>query len=551
MPGLIGRDPWKADEAYTYGLVLHIIETGDHVVPTLAGEPFLQKPPLFFSTAVGFVKALTPMISFETAVHGANVVFLGLTLIGLGLACREILGEGKGWYAPAVFMGCIGQCHTLKLLITDVSLVSGFAVALYGLAITARSAWHGGLITGTGIGITFMSKGLFGPGLIGVTMIALLGFREWRTKAYFKSWIPSGVAVLPWLLIWPIILYQRSPQLFGEWFLENNLGRFLGHEMVTKIGDALGLPFIKAVNTIGMHDKRYIVFFDLPWLAFPAIPLALWLFWKGRGAALRKPGVQLALMNLLVIAGIVSLSRNGRELYAIPAIVPAALLGAQGIPLLTERIARGWQRFALIGFGLLFALIWIVWGGQFFGQPSFLWSRIHAWSPDYKPVFEFVPFVIALLFTGGWVLWMLKQDRGDTQLAAVNWAVGLSGMYLFLMTIWLPLMESRMSYRHLTEVKTILPADHGCIASTGIGEPQRAMFHYYAGVKTKRVDAVEKSKRDEFIKSLDCEYFLIEHETFGKKNVPEPPAEKGPWKLIWEDMHSGKELFRLYHREAK
>jgi 4-amino-4-deoxy-L-arabinose transferase-like glycosyltransferase len=41
LPGLIGRDPWKADEAYTYGLVLHIIETGDHVVPTLAGEPFL------------------------------------------------------------------------------------------------------------------------------------------------------------------------------------------------------------------------------------------------------------------------------------------------------------------------------------------------------------------------------------------------------------------------------------------------------------------------------------------------------------------------------
>ena len=140
LPGLIGRDPWKADEAYTYGLVLHIIETGDHVVPTLAGEPFLQKPPLFFSTAVAFVKALTPMIPFETAVHGANAVFLCLTLVGLGMACREILGAGKGWYAPAVFMGCIGQCHTLKLLITDVSLVAGFAVALHGLAITARSA---------------------------------------------------------------------------------------------------------------------------------------------------------------------------------------------------------------------------------------------------------------------------------------------------------------------------------------------------------------------------------------------------------------------------
>lgn len=396
-----------------------------------------------------------------------------------------------------------------------------------------------------------MSKGLFGPGLIGVTMLALLAFRSWRTRAYFKSWIAVALAVLPWLLIWPVILYQRSPQLFGEWFLENNLGRFLGHDMVTRIGAALGLPFIKAVNTIGMHDKRYIVFFDLPWLAFPAIPLALWLFWKERGAALRKPGVQLALMNLLVIAGVVSLSRNGRELYAIPAIVPAALLGAQGIPLLTEGIARGWRRFTFIGFGVVFAVIWLVWAGQFFGAPGFAWSRIHAWSPEYKPVFQTLPFVIAIAFTAGWLAWMRRQGRSDIRLAAVSWAVGLSGVYLFLMTIWLPLMESRMSYRHLRDIKAVLPADYGCIASIGIGEPQRAMFDYYAGIKTKRIDAVEKSKRAELARTMNCDYFLLEHETFGSKKIPAPPEEQGPWKLIWEDMHSGKELFRLYQKAAK
>ena len=551
LPGLIGRDPWKADEAYTYGLVLHIIETGDHVVPTLAGEPFLQKPPLFFSTAVGFVKALTPWFPFETAVHGANVVFLGLTLIALGLACREILGAGKGWYAAVVFMGCIGQCHTLKLMITDVSLVAGFAVALYGLAITNRKAWLGGLITGTGIGITFMSKGLFGPGLIGVTMLALLVFKEWRTKAYFKSWITVSVAVLPWLLIWPILLYQRSPQLFGEWFLENNLGRFLGHDAVTKIGEAMGLPFLKAVNTIGMHDDRYIAFFGLPMLAFPAIPLAVWIFWKERGAALRKPGIQLALMNMLVITTIVTMSRNGRELYEIPALAAAALLGAQGIDLLTEKFARGWRKFTLVAFGIVFALIWLAWVGQFFAQPSFIWNKLHAWSPEYVPVFQVVPFLTAALFTVGWLVWMLKQPQGERSLAAVNWAVGLCGAYLFLMTIWLPLMESRMSYRHLTEVKALLPEKYGCISSSGLGEPQRAMFHYYAGVKTTRIDAVEKSKREEYAKTLNCEFFLMEYETFGKRKLPEPPADQGPWKLIWEDMHSGKELFRLYQKQPR
>jgi 4-amino-4-deoxy-L-arabinose transferase-like glycosyltransferase len=52
--GLFPHDPWKPDEAYTFGLVLHILQTGDWVVPTLAGEPFMEKPPAFFVTAAAF-----------------------------------------------------------------------------------------------------------------------------------------------------------------------------------------------------------------------------------------------------------------------------------------------------------------------------------------------------------------------------------------------------------------------------------------------------------------------------------------------------------------
>ena len=58
FPGLIGRDPWKPDEAYSFGLVYHILQTGDWVVPTLAGEPFMEKPPIFFLTAAFFARTL-------------------------------------------------------------------------------------------------------------------------------------------------------------------------------------------------------------------------------------------------------------------------------------------------------------------------------------------------------------------------------------------------------------------------------------------------------------------------------------------------------------
>ena len=51
LAGVVGHDPWKQDEAYTFGMVLHILQTGDWVVPTLGGEPFMEKPPLFYILA--------------------------------------------------------------------------------------------------------------------------------------------------------------------------------------------------------------------------------------------------------------------------------------------------------------------------------------------------------------------------------------------------------------------------------------------------------------------------------------------------------------------
>src|SRR5215212_6622305 len=46
LPGLLARDPWKSDEAYSFGVVYEMIDGGSWVAPSLAGEPFLKEPPL-------------------------------------------------------------------------------------------------------------------------------------------------------------------------------------------------------------------------------------------------------------------------------------------------------------------------------------------------------------------------------------------------------------------------------------------------------------------------------------------------------------------------
>jgi 4-amino-4-deoxy-L-arabinose transferase-like glycosyltransferase len=44
--GLAGHDPWKFDDATSFGIAWEMAQRGDYVVPHLAGEVYLLHPPL-------------------------------------------------------------------------------------------------------------------------------------------------------------------------------------------------------------------------------------------------------------------------------------------------------------------------------------------------------------------------------------------------------------------------------------------------------------------------------------------------------------------------
>lgn len=47
LPGLIGHEPWKQDETYIAEIVRNMGASGDLVVPRMADETFMEKPPLY------------------------------------------------------------------------------------------------------------------------------------------------------------------------------------------------------------------------------------------------------------------------------------------------------------------------------------------------------------------------------------------------------------------------------------------------------------------------------------------------------------------------
>jgi hypothetical protein len=82
-PGLDRRDPWKPDEAYSFGLVYHIPQSGDWVIPTLAQEPHGEAAALLSHGAACTRLRLAVADSRRGAsshrvLHGLAFLFIGL-----------------------------------------------------------------------------------------------------------------------------------------------------------------------------------------------------------------------------------------------------------------------------------------------------------------------------------------------------------------------------------------------------------------------------------------------------------------------------------------
>ncbi|MEK7877762.1 MAG: glycosyltransferase family 39 protein, partial [Pseudomonadota bacterium] len=156
LPGLAGHDPWKPDEAYTFGLVYSLLQNGDWVVPMLAHEPFVEKPPLFYLSAAAIASILSPPFALHDAARLTTGLYMALTFAFIAGAAREIYGTNRGWLAALMLMGCVGILIRSHQLITDIPLLTGFAAGFYGLALALRRPTLGGFWLGTGVGIGFI-----------------------------------------------------------------------------------------------------------------------------------------------------------------------------------------------------------------------------------------------------------------------------------------------------------------------------------------------------------------------------------------------------------
>ncbi len=515
--GLVGHDPWKPEDAHSFGLVYHILQSGDWLIPTLAGEPSMDKPPLFYITAAAFAKLFSPLLALHDGARLASGFYTALTLLFTGLAGRELFGSGRGWAAAIILIGCLGMLVSAHQLVTDLALLTGCAMMQYGYSLSHRRPQRAGVLLGTGLGIGFMAKGFIAPMLFLFISAALLLFRNWRTRPVFTSLGIAALFALPWLAVWPCLLYLRSPQLFAEWAWTLNIGRWFSY--------ARG----------GAYDEALYYVKILPWFAWPALPLAAWAVWQARRKVLYQFEFQLPLVSFAVMLVTLSLVPNIKDIFALPMLLPLALLAAASLSTLRRGAANALDWFGIMTFGLLAILMWWGWTGLLLDNHAKITQWLKEYQPGFEPTVHTPTFWIAVIAPVLWLVLVWRVGRSMRR-SVTNWAAGVTLIWVLAMTIWLPWLDSGKSYRSMiVSLKRALPAQYDCIANRHVDGTQRALLQYFGNIATRRHAQGA------------CSLLLVQG-----SRVAKSAEDEAEWKQIWEGGRSSdrNERFRLYQKKV-
>ena len=518
LPGLVGHDPWKTDEAVIFGVVSEMLSSGDWVVPRLAGEPYAERAPLFFWVATLFAKSLGGFLAAHDAARFASGLFMAVTMAGVSVAAVALHGPRAGRISVLLLIGCLGLLIRAHEMNTDLAGLAGLSLSLAGLALAAPRPKAGGALAGAGLAIAFLGDGL-APALLLVAVLAALPLAgaKWRTREYALA---AGIALLvalPLAASWPVLLWQRAPDTFSDWLAASVATRWSGGVTRGALADFAYFPKM------------------LAWYAWPALPLAAWTLWRARRTLAAREDLRLALIAGAVFLALLVLVAEAREVNAMPLLLPLVLLGVAELDSLPRGAASALDWFGVTTFALFAIAIWVAWVAVMTGSPSGVAQWIAREVPGYRYPFRFVPFALAALLTCIWVVVVARSLR-TTRRAVVNWSAGITMVWMLTMTLGLPLVDQARSYRGVALQLQAAMGRTSCTIGAGVGDAQRALLDYFIGLRLTRPQA----------RAADGCDTLLAQQVAGR----EVSVDASAWREAWRGSRPGdrSESFVLYRR---
>lgn len=507
LTGTVGHDPWKPEDVLHLDVAWNMVN-GNWLVPRIAGEPWLASPPLYHWLAVLCGSLFSWLLPWHDAARLASALLGAAFLAVLAASARRLAGASAALAAPLLAIGTLGFLIPLHDAQPAIVSVAGFALAILGLLQWQHLPVRGGLMVGTGVGISFLGAGLDGVTAPLITGLLALLHPAWRIRGCITATLAAAGIALALILPWPLLLKEQAPALFDLWWQTEQA-------------------------SIGPRDsfsRGHLAL--LLWASWPLLPLALWNLWLERRRLLRTE--TLLPLTASGVALLIFLLGTPRPTALLPALVPLALLAAIGASRLRRGAANALDWFGMMTFSLIAALIWLGGIAMLTGEPERIAKNFSKPAPGFIAEASILAIVLAIAATVGWIAVMLRTPRSPWR-AAARWSVGLTTVWVLLAVLWLPWIDYGKSYRSASaDFRHALGDFRGCIARRNLGLAQRASLDYFDGIRTAGGMAAKK----------ECQYLITQATARTEKTLP-------GWKLVLQTSRPGDktERLRLYRRD--
>lgn len=347
----LGLRPMITPDEFRYAEIpREMIESGDWVVPRLAGMDYFEKPAFGYQlTAVNF-----KIFGFNRfALRFPCALAAGLTALLIALFLRRythndrLAALGGILYLDFGLVYALGNCAVLDSQLT--LFIAGTLAAFLPACLAPK--WNTPkivllLAAGVFAGLGFLTKGFVALVVPGLTIVPfLLWEKRWRDLLVLP-WLPLA-AFLAVCAPWAIAVHRQAPDYWRYFIVVEHLNRFLDPE------------------ESGQHVEGW--WFYLALLIPLLLPGGLLLGCAARGLRgkwgelLKTPHIRYLICWFAVPFLFFSISRGKLPTYILPCFFPVAALGAIG---LSEYFRLGGRyrsfRWLMNGFGVLLILIGIV-----------------------------------------------------------------------------------------------------------------------------------------------------------------------------------------------
>lgn len=559
LPGLFGRDPWKNEDASSFGIMWTMAHGSFNtwLAPQIAGLPMPGESPLTYWIGAICIKLFGGLLGDPLAARLSTIIFFLIGSLSVWYATYLLgrrseaqplrlafggqpeprdFGRTLADGAFLIYLGCLGlllHSHETTAKSLQMSLVAYaiyLAVRLFDAPVTGSStqpsntsnpnssALRSAALLGAALGLLTLTRGWGVPVAI---LTGLIGFTLLRQKSIaihlLCVTLPVAIAISgAWFIAGYYILPEGNNYTFWQ---EQNLQQF-------------GWP--------SLHAFAYYFKYGI-WFAWPAWPFAGWAVyaWRQQRKALH---IALPLAFFISLSVMMLLMPHPDEGVLLPLLPALVILAAFGLPTMKRGAINAVDWFSVMTLSTCAAFIWIGWIAKETGWPAQIAKNAYKLAPGFKPGFNLTAVVIAALGSICWILlvnWRLSRRPAVLWRAVVLSSGGVVLCWLLLMTLWLPWINYGKSYAGVAEqINTHLPTVKQCV-DTNVGPAQRASFAYFGSVP---FSALSQER---------CDFLLYQD---NNKTKSDDAAIKrsfgGRWKLLWTGRRPSDrdERFRLYQR---